>query len=91
MIRATSPKKLFRRGFTDRDQGEGFVLSAHRAASWAGKSKHIKPNRVNSAGYRRMKCKLLGMCQNVGHLDKQVVNWVQMYNNNLYRVGKFLL
>ena len=60
--------------FTDRDRGEGFVLSEYRAASWTGKSKHVKTNGINSAGNGRMKCQLFSMCQNVDHVYKQVVN-----------------
>jgi len=59
---------------TDRDHGEGFVLSEYRATSGAGKSKHIKSNRVDPAGDRRMERQLLCMCQNVRHVYKQVVN-----------------
>jgi hypothetical protein len=79
--------------FTDRDQGEGFVLSENRATSGAGESKYIEANGIDAAGDRCMKSELFGMCQNVCHIDelKQVVNWVQMYNNNWFSVRNILL
>jgi hypothetical protein len=64
-------KSIFLGCFTDRDHGEGFVLSAFRLASRAGESKHIKTNRINSAGNGCVKCKLFCMCENIGHDDKQ--------------------
>jgi hypothetical protein len=60
---------------------KGFVLSEYRATSRAGKSIGIKTNGINTAGNRCVKGELFSMCQNVGHVDKQIVNWVQMYNN----------
>jgi hypothetical protein len=60
--------------FTDRDRGEGLDLSDNRHTSRTGKSKHIKPYGINPAGNRRMKGLLLGMCQNVYHVYKLVVN-----------------
>jgi len=90
-MRITSPKFVLRVGFTDRDHGEGFVLSEYRATSGAGKSKHIKTNGVHPAGNGRMKGHLFCMCQNVDHVYKQVVNWEQMYNNNWFIAIKFLL
>ena len=77
--------------FTDRDRGEGLFLSEYRTTSGAGESKHIKPNRVNPAGNRRMERQLFCMCQNVSHVYKQVVNWEQMYNNNRFIFINFLL
>jgi len=38
-----------------------------------------------------MKGELFSMCQNVAHVYKQIVNWVQMYNNNSVDVINFLL
>lgn len=71
-----------RRRSTDRDHGEGFVLSEYRTASGTGESKHIKTNRVNPGSNWRVKGQLFCMCEYVNHLNKQIVNWVQMYNNN---------
>ena len=65
-------------GFTDRDHGEGFVLSEYRATSGAGKSKYIIPNSIDTAGNRRVKGELFCMCEYVDHVYKQVVNWEQM-------------
>ena len=84
-------KKRLRLYFTDRDRGEGLILSGHRATSGAGKREHIKPDRVNPAGIRRMKRQLFCMCQNVRHVYKQVVNWEQMYNNYRCIFANFLL
>ena len=53
--------------FTDRDHGEGLVLSDNRAASWAGKSKYIIPHGIHSAGNGSVEGELLGMCQNITH------------------------
>ena len=69
---------ILREGFTDRDRGEGFVLSECRATSGAGKSKHIISNSVHAAGDRWMEGELFCMCQYVDHVYKQVVNWEQM-------------
>jgi len=57
--------------FTDRDHGEGFVLSADREASGTGKGEYIKTNRINSAGDGPVKGQLFCMCQNVRHGYKQ--------------------
>lgn len=70
---------------------KGFVLSEYRATSGAGESEYIESNGINAAGNRCMKSELFRMCQNVGHDDKQIVNWVQMYNNNWFRGTNFLL
>jgi len=59
--------------FTDRDRGEGFVLSAYRTTSGAGKSKYIKTNRINPAGNGGVKRLLFCMCQKIDHFYKQVV------------------
>lgn len=82
IVRATSPEIFFEGCFTDRDQGEGFVLSAFRAASRAGKSKYVITYCIHTACNGCMKGKLLRMCQNIVHVYKQIANWVQMYNNN---------
>jgi hypothetical protein len=82
---------FFGKSFTDRGHGQGFVLSEHRAASRAGEGEHIKAYRVYTAGIRRVEGKLLGMCQNIVHVYKQIVNWVQMYNINLFNSTNFLL
>jgi len=59
--------------FTDRGRGQGFVLSEQRAASWTGrKCKHIKAYCINTAGVGCMKSELLGMCQNIAHVYKQM-------------------
>lgn len=58
----TSPELFFEGCFTDRDQGERFVLSAFRLASWAGKGKHIIPYCIHTTGNGCMEGKLLGMC-----------------------------
>ncbi len=63
-----SGRVVSREAFTDRDQGEGFVLSANGTTSGAGKRKHIKANGINPAGDGRMKRKLLGMRENVRHV-----------------------
>lgn len=80
-----------REAFTDRDQGEGFVLSANGTTSGAGKRKHIKANGIDSAGDRRMKRELLGMCEDVRHVYNLVVNWAQMYSINSIPAPKILL
>jgi hypothetical protein len=81
-MRITSPELIFVGCFTDRDRGERFVLSAFRLTSWAGKGKHIITYSVYARSYRCMEGKLFRMCQNIGHVYKQSVNWIQMYNNN---------
>jgi hypothetical protein len=75
MLRFTSPNVISEDCSTDRDRGERFVLSDHRTASWAGKSKYIISNRVYTAGVRGMECNLLRMCKYVVHL---VLKRVQM-------------
>ena len=60
--------------FTDRDQGEGFVLSEFRTTSGTGESKQIITHCIHTTGNGCMKCHLLRMCQNVRHVLKHVVN-----------------
>jgi len=83
-IAGHQPEKVFERKFTDRDHGEGFVLSAFRLTSWTGKSKHIISYSIYAAGYGCMESKLFSMCQKVIHVYKLIVNRPQMYNNNLF-------
>lgn len=52
--------------FTDRDQGEGFVLSAPTGSSWTTEHEHVKTNRINTRGDRPMKGHLFGMGEQVG-------------------------
>jgi hypothetical protein len=85
-MRVTNPKIIYGESFTDRDHGEGFVLSACRAASRAGKSKHIISDCIHTTRNGCMKGKLLGMCQDVIH--QTCVTWVQMYNNYLFSIAK---
>lgn len=66
----TSPKVNVRRGFTDRDRGKGFVLSALRATSRAAESKNIITNGIHAARNGSVERELLGMCQNVAHVYK---------------------
>lgn len=60
--------------FTDRDRGKWFVLSAHRAASRAAESEYIVAHCIYTTGDRCMECQLFGMCQNITHVYKQIVN-----------------
>jgi len=53
--------------FTDRDQGEGFVLSASTGSSGTTEHKNIKPNGINTAGDGPMKGHLFCMGEQVGH------------------------
>jgi len=76
----TSPDIVCGYKFTDRGRGKGLVLSAFRAASGAAKGKYIITYSIYTGGNGCMKCHLLGMCQNIIHVYKQYVNWVQMYN-----------
>lgn len=82
IVQATIPEIGFEGCFTDRDRGEGFVLSARRVASGAGKSKYIIAYCIHATCDGCMKGKLLRMCQNIVHVYNQIANWVQMYNNN---------
>jgi len=66
--------KIAEDAFTDRGHGEGLVLSEYRSASGAGECKHAKAYCVHTTGNGCMKCKLLGMCQNISHVYKQIVN-----------------
>ena len=60
----TNPVKQIREQFTDRDHGEGLVLSETRSDQIA---KDIKAYRIYTTGNRCMECKLLCMCQNIIH------------------------
>jgi hypothetical protein len=91
IVRFTSPEIVFEGCFTDRDQGEGFVLSAFRAASGAGKGKYIITYCIHATCDGCMEGKLLCMCQNVVHVYKKIANGVQMYNNNRVNTLIFLL
>jgi hypothetical protein len=52
--------------FTDRDQGEGFVLSASTGSSGTTEHEHVEPNRINTCGDRPVKGHLFGMREQVG-------------------------
>jgi hypothetical protein len=61
--------------FTDRGRGQGFVLSEHRAASRTGrKDEHIKPYSIHTTCNGCMEGDLFGMCKNIIHAYKQIVN-----------------
>ena len=67
-IEGGSPVQINTRGmFTDRDQGEGFVLSASTGSSGTTEHKNIKPNGINTAGDGPMKGHLFGMGEQVSH------------------------
>ena len=70
----TSPDLVCGYRFTDRDRGKGFVLSAFRTASGAAEGKYIITYSIYPARVRCMKCRLLGMGQNITHVYKQIVN-----------------
>ena len=61
----TNPKKI-KAGelFTDRDHGEGLVLSEYTSGS-GEISEHIKANSIYYCGLRRMKSYLFCMCKNI--------------------------
>jgi len=58
--------------FTDRDHGEGFVLSENRAASRAGKRKHIETYGVYPAGNRCVESPLFGMSKDIRHVTNKL-------------------
>ncbi len=87
---AHQSKGFFEECSTDRDHGEGFVLSGYRT-SGAGKSKHIISNRIHAGSNGCMEGKLLGMCQYIDHVYKGVMTRGQMYNNNSCIATNFLL
>ena len=63
--RVTSPNSSILGAFTDRDQGEGFVLSATTRPSRTTKGKHVKTNGIDAAGVGPMEGHLLGMGEQV--------------------------
>ena len=68
VVKEGSPvQNSFRRVFTDRDRGEGFVLSATTGSSGAGEREHIESNRKNAGGDGPMEGHLFGMGEQVGH------------------------
>lgn len=78
-------KKLCRRRFTDRDRGEGFVLSAATGPSGTRIRKDIKTNAINTAGDRPVKGHLLGMGEQVcqylqtGRQSKRICRFLALF------------
>jgi hypothetical protein len=67
--RFTSPKKIVRGFFTDRDRGEGFVLSATTQPLGSAKREYIKANGVDTAGDGPVEGHLFGVGEQIGHLN----------------------